>query len=103
MKHKILSKNKNEFMHRDEILIEIEANVNPGFDEVKEIIGKDKDLIVVKSIRGNFGSHSFIAEVFVYDSKENKNKIEIIPRKIKLKLAEEAKKQAEAVKATPAA
>lgn len=96
MKHKILKQNKNVFMHREEILIDIEANINPSFEQVKEIIGKDKDLVVVKSIHGNFGSHSFIAEVFVYDSKENKENIETIPRKIRLKLAEEMKKQAEA-------
>lgn len=83
-------------MHREEITLGIESDINPSFEQVREIIGKDKDLVVVKGVKSGFGSHSFIAEVFVYDSKENKDGVEKIPRKTKLKMAEAAKAAAPA-------
>lgn len=87
MEHKIISQKKNPFMNREEIMLEINASSNPSFEQVREIIGKDKDLTVVKKVKGNFGSSVFSAEVFVYDSKEVKDRIEKVPRKIREKMA----------------
>ena len=95
MEHKILKHEKNPFMHREEITVELKSDKNPSFDEVKKAIGHESELAIVKSIRGNFGRNVFTAEVFVYNSKEAKQGVEKIPAKIRKKMAEEAKKAAE--------
>jgi len=76
MKSKIISQNKNPFLHREEFVIEIQADTNPSFEDIKKELGKDNDLTVVKKINSGFGTNIFTAEVFVYDSKELKDKIE---------------------------
>ena len=95
MKFNIIKQQKNPSLHREEYLIEIESNSNPSFEDVIKFIGKDKDLVVVKKIEGNFGRYVFNVDVVVYDSKEFKEKIEVIPRKIKKKMAEDAAKAEE--------
>jgi ribosomal protein S24E len=99
MKSKIIQQNKNPFLHREEIKLEITSPSAPTMEEVKKEIGKDENLIVVKKINANFGRQTFIAEVFVYDSKEEKKAVETIPKKIRLKMAEEEKAAAEKAKA----
>lgn len=96
MELKILKQTKNPFLNRDEFVVSIEANKNPSFAEVKQALGKDESLTVVKEIRGNFGSQDFSAELVVYGSSESKGKVEKISRKERRKLAEEAKKAQEA-------
>lgn len=98
MGHKILSKQKNQFLNREEITLEIEAKSSPSIDAVKEEIGKNKDLIVVKNIRSSFGKNLFISDLVVYDSVENKERIEVVPRKVRKKLMEEKKKADEEAK-----
>lgn len=93
METKILQQKKNPLLHREEIILEIKSEENPKFEDVKDSLKKEKNLVVVKKIEGNFGRHSFNAQVFVYDSEEAKNKIEYIPVRIRKKL-EEAKKAA---------
>lgn len=93
METTIIKQEKNPFLEREEIIIEIVAEVAPSSDEVKEIVGKDANLTVVKKIQSHFGKKIFIAEVVVYDNIESKNKIETIPRKVKKKI--EADKKAE--------
>lgn len=80
MNLKIISQNKNPFLHREEIILEIESNTAPSFENVKKEIGKDPDLTIIKKINSNFGRHTFTAEVFVYDSKQAKDKLEKIPK-----------------------
>jgi ribosomal protein S24E len=103
METKIISEEKNPFMDREEIVLEISADVTPTFDEVKKAVGKDESLTVVKKVHTNFGRHTFVSEVFVYGSAESKNKIEVIPKKIRTKMAEDQKAAAEAKKAEAAA
>lgn len=99
MEHKILKQNKNPFLNREEVVIQLNAQKNPSFADIKSALGKDENLIVVKSVRGNFGRDTFNAEAVIYNSEEDKNKVEKISRKQRKKLAEEAKKAAEAAKA----
>lgn len=94
MEMKILKQSKNPFLHREEFTLHLTSEKNPSFAEVKDALGKDANLTIVKSISGNFGRESFNAEVLVYDSDDSKNKIEKISRKERKKLAEEAKKAA---------
>ena len=98
MKSKIIKEEKNPFLNRTEISIELTNDTTPTYDEVKEIIGKDKELTVIKKINTNFGKQSFVAEAVIYDSLEDKEKVEVIPKKIKKKMEEERKKAEEAAK-----
>jgi ribosomal protein S24E len=99
MEHKILKQSKNPFLKREEFALQINAGKNPSFADVRAALGKDENLVVVKSINGNFGRDSFSAEAVVYNSAEDKNKVEKISRKQRKKIAEEAKKSADAAKA----
>jgi len=95
---KIISKTKNPFLDREELVIEIMGDVPPSNEEVKKITGKDADTVVVNTIRTAFGKQTFVADVFIYNSIESKEKIQTIPQKVRKKMAEEqaaAKKAAE--------
>ena len=80
MNSKLISQNKNPFLHREEIILEIESNTAPSFENIKKEIGKDPDLTTIKKINSNFGRHTFTAEVFIYDSKQAKDKLEKTPK-----------------------
>ncbi|MCR4284589.1 MAG: hypothetical protein NUV97_00915 [archaeon] len=110
MKTQIISQEKNPFLNREEIVLGITSEITPNVDSIKEAIGKDKDLIVVKRVNSNFGRQTFTANIFVYDSKESKDKVETIPQKVRIKMAKDkkeaeevAKKEAEAKAAEDAA
>ena len=80
---KILTEKKNHLLKRIEVEATLKADSNPGFVEVKkEIVSKMKvseDNVVIKSIRSQFGKSEFMIEAYVYDSKEQLEKVE--PRK----------------------
>ena len=95
MIHKIISHKKNPSLEREEFVLEIENRVTPSYAEVEKIIGKNNELTVVKNVSANFGRYKFMAEAVVYDNVEAKNKIEVVPRKIKKKIEEERKKKEE--------
>jgi ribosomal protein S24E len=94
METKILTHKKNPLLNREEFVIELKTDTNPSFEDVKDSMKKDKNLIVVKKLDGNFGSHSFLADVFVYDSEDARKKVEFIPMRIRKKLEEAAKTRA---------
>ncbi|VVB79446.1 Ribosomal protein S24e [uncultured archaeon] len=98
MEHKLISKTNNPYMGREEVKLVLTAEKNPSVKEVVEVLKSDEGLTVVKAIKSSFGSNKFEVEAFVYASKEAKDKTETIPRKVRKKLAEEAKKAAEAAK-----
>jgi ribosomal protein S24E len=95
MESKIIKQEKNPFLNREEMIFEIKSDAAPSFEEIKKQIGKDENIVAVKKVNSNFGTQTFTAEVFVYDSPEAKKKIETIPKKIKKQQAEEEKKAAE--------
>ena len=97
MEAKILNENKNVLLKRTEYTVEISSDANPGEESIKDFLGKDKDLTIVRTISSNFGKKSFIADVIVYDSKEAEEQIVTIPKKVRKEM-EEAKKKAEAEK-----
>ena len=98
MKTQIIKQKKNPFLQREEIVMEIASETAPSFADVKSAIGKDENPVVVKRIDGNFGKQVFTAEVFVYESEDAKNNVEVIPKKIKKKMEEEKKAAEEATK-----
>jgi len=91
---KIIKKEKNPLLYREDMTIELKTDSNPSNEDIKEAVGGNKELIVVKRINANFGKHSFLSEAVVYESKEAMNKVEVIPQKVRKKLEEEAKKAA---------
>jgi ribosomal protein S24E len=100
MNLKIIKQQKNPFLEREELTLKIENEVTPSFDELKQKLGKDTNLTIIKKINTNFGEQTFIAEAVIYDNKEAKEKIETIPQKIRKKLETEEKTAKEAEKKT---
>jgi ribosomal protein S24E len=98
MESKIIQEEKNPFLERTELTLEIKNEVAPSFDEVKTEIGKDAELTIVKKVNTSFGKQVFVVEAVVYDSKEAKDKIETIPQKVRKKMATEAKATEDAAK-----
>ncbi len=98
METKIISQEKNPFLQRDEIILNIKSDSTPRIDEIKKEIGREDELVVVKRVNSNFGRKEFIADIFVYDNLGAKEKIEVIPKKVRKKMEEEKKAAEETVK-----
>jgi len=77
---KILEQKENFLLKRKEILARLEAEKTPSFEEVKEALSKqfkaDKEAIAIKKVDGGYGLKDFRIKAFIYDSKEDKEKIE---------------------------
>ena len=95
MEAKILKQNKNVLLKRTEYQLEIVSNANPGEEAIKDFLGKDKDLTIVKKISSNFGKKTFLADVIVYDDAKAKEQVVMVPKKVRKEM-EEARKKAEA-------
>ena len=71
---------KNSLLGREEIEFLIKENVAPSKEDLKKKLAekfkKPENSIVIKTIYGNFGKREFLVNVFIYDSEEQKNKIE---------------------------
>lgn len=84
---KIIEDKKNELFNRREIKLELEADVTPSkVDALKVVVEQIKvaeENVAIKNVLGKFGSNVFNIVAFVYDSKEDKEKIE--PKKKKQK------------------
>ncbi len=96
---KITQQKRNELFKRDEIYAIKEDLKTPKIDETKaEIAGilkKDVGAIVVRRIKGRFGSRQFIVEAYAYDNADIMNKTEPKAKSKKADAgapAEEAKK-----------
>jgi small subunit ribosomal protein S24e len=103
----ILQNKKNNLLHREEVVISLESKSTPSKNEViKEVSEKMKkpaENIVIEKIDGKYGERKVKIYAKIYDELKFRDKFETIPRKIKKKIAEEAKKAAEAAKvAVPA-
>jgi ribosomal protein S24E len=92
---KIKTQKSNPELHREELLIEIVSDTTPTKKQIFEFLNKSEEVVVIKRINSNFGRKTFTADVLVYESPEKRQEIEVVPQKVKKKLAEEAKKKAE--------
>lgn len=92
----ILEKKKNLLLGREEIVFEIEQQKTPSFAEVEAMMHDklkiDKGAIAIKSIKGLFGNKKFKVKAFLYDSVNEKEKIEP-KRKAKKQQVIESKKE----------
>lgn len=94
---------KNDLFKRQELVMELEADKNPSFEEarkrISENVKKSEENIDVLSVHGKFGRNIFIITANVYDSREDKEKAVAMrktqkQRETEKKEAEEAKKKA---------
>lgn len=80
----IVKEHKNTLLKRKEVVFTLKSDANPGFENAKKAIGEKMkvadETIAVKYVKNNFGTHSFTVEAFVYDTKEDKEKIEPKPK-----------------------
>jgi ribosomal protein S24E len=78
---------RNDLLKRKEFRISREFDSNPGYEKVKQEISDelkiDPGVIFVKKLWNSFGSNNFIIELFVYDSVEDMNNIEVRNKKKK--------------------
>ena len=92
---------KNELLKRQELVIVVEAEKNPSFDEIRKKISekfsKPEEVIDVCNIKGSFGSKEFTIEAHIYESKDELAKI-INMRKSKKQKEKDAKAKEDAEK-----
>ncbi|MBT96725.1 MAG: hypothetical protein QF567_02175 [Candidatus Pacearchaeota archaeon] len=94
----IISKKENPLFKRNEVKVGIHAKVTPSNNEVEKLISEkfktQEKNIKIKKISSKFGSNNFIVSANIYDSYEDKDKIEAKTKKEKeaiKKAKEEAK------------
>jgi ribosomal protein S24E len=93
----ILEDKQNIFLNRREVKIVVEAEKTPTYEDAINILSEqfraDKNLIVVKHVKGRFGRDTFLITAFIYKSEEDKERYE--PKK------KEKKKESESVQKQP--
>ncbi|MBS3091706.1 hypothetical protein J4217_04660 [Candidatus Pacearchaeota archaeon] len=101
---KAIKDTQNTLLKRREVKFLIESSGNPGFDKAKELVIKDfkapEETIVVNNVKGKFGRDTFLVDAFIYESKEQKDKIEPKPKvkKVEGQAAQQATPAPEAKK-----
>ena len=75
---------KNDLLKRRELEVLMDADSNPGFEGAKSMLAGElkvsEDVIVVRGVKGHFGSNEFLVDAFIYDSVEDKEKTEPKPK-----------------------
>ncbi|MBU0466242.1 MAG: 30S ribosomal protein S24e [Nanoarchaeota archaeon] len=76
----ILNDKKNNLLKRREVQFILESDSNLGYENCKKAAISHFKIpetnVVVKSVKNNFGSKEFVCKVFIYDSEQDKHKIE---------------------------
>jgi ribosomal protein S24E len=97
---------RNDLLNRQEVIADLEAEKNPGFDEARkklaEHFSKPEENIDVYGLKGSFGKNVFRINAFIYDSKKDLDRMKALRMTRKergeiKKAAEEAKKRKEEV------
>jgi ribosomal protein S24E len=98
------TENKNDLFSRNEIILEVENEVVPSFDQAKELIVKEfktnESLIRIRKIDSQFGSNIFKIIADIYDSQEEFNRV---VKKTKQEIDAEKKAEEEKIAAEKAA
>jgi ribosomal protein S24E len=89
MKSEVVAQKRNPFLKREELVLKVFSDAVPTKDEVMAQIDGEDDLTVIKKINTNFGQQVFIVEAVLYDSKEDRERVEVIPKKIRKKMEKE--------------
>lgn len=84
---KIISDKKNVLLKRREVVCEMECASNPGFaqstKEIAKETGVSEEVVAIKKIDSSYGTSKFVVSAFLYDSVDEKNKIEPKPKQKK--------------------
>jgi len=92
----IIEDKQNPLLKRREVKIIIEADKNPGKQDASKIISKqfkaEEESIAIKTIKGGFGRNTFLLAANIYNSKEDRQKIESEPKRKKGVLNAEKKR-----------
>jgi ribosomal protein S24E len=82
---KILEEKNNALFKRREIKAVITSEITPSRNSILELLSKKFDIpvenIKIKGIRGNFGVNNFNIEANIYDSKQEKDLVELKKKK----------------------
>lgn len=93
-----INEHDNPLLKRKEVTLQVNSESAPTFEDIKQHLAKnseDNEKIVVKRVNTTFGTNQSTAEVFIYATKQDKDRIETIPRKVREKMEKEAKEKAE--------
>jgi len=81
---KILETKENPFMKRKEISASLEAMKSPSKEEIKEKLAQqlksDKELTVIRDVRGSYGNNNFLVKAFIYHDKVSMEQTEPKPK-----------------------
>jgi len=81
---KIIETKENPFLKRKEVSASLEAMKSPSKEEVKEKLAQqlksDKELTVIKDIRGSYGNNNFSVKAFIYHDKVSMEQTEPKPK-----------------------
>lgn len=84
MNSEILNERKNDLFGRKEVEVSVEVNSTPTHEDAQKIITEKLSTplenVTIKKIENRFGSNNFLVKAFIYDSEEQKNKIEPKPK-----------------------
>ena len=77
---KIVKNFHNKLLKRKELFLELSSPASPSFQEVEKMVaekeGANVENLVVKFVKGGYGSKHYTAEVFVYENAQDKKDIE---------------------------
>ena len=75
-----MEESNNVLLKRKEIRFVVKEQSNPGFEKVKSILVEklkvSPEVVAIKKIKNNFGTHEFVVKAFVYNSEKDRLKIE---------------------------
>lgn len=82
----IISKRENPLLNRKEVEIAGEFNVTPKMSEAESLLSNEfsssAENVRIKKIKGKFGSKKFLIVANIYNSKEDKERIEPKSKKL---------------------
>lgn len=92
----ILQEKQNNFFNRKEVKVLVESPTSPSVNETKEFATKNfnakQELVKVNKIKGKFGRNTFLINLDIYNSEEDRLKHDPKYKQEKAKLEEERKK-----------
>lgn len=100
MKIDIIEEKRNDLFSRNEVKIKVEEEIIPSKEEARKIVADkfsvDLELVRINKIEGKFGTHLFIIEADIYDSKDEFFRV---VKKTKQEIDAEKKAEEERLKA----
>ncbi len=96
MQLKIIQQTKNPLFKRSELQAEVTSEITPKKQNIKDLVSKETskpvETIVIKTLKGSFGTKNFKISALIYDSIEELKKSE---PKSETEKPEEAPKESE--------